>query len=156
MSPVVRLFEVFIFKWSKKIGYLNQQNAENKLVCKMGINKQYMFITERRLRKGISLKQNSFLFSCIFQIWTNCSSYRFNRSKTTDIIRKSHCIGFGLCWLLKIKQLSFSFSIPYYILNTLKYLVKGSQSKYFNSKVILMGLLSYEFTKITKERRKNS
>ena len=60
--------------------------------------------------------------------------------------------GFRFCWLLKIKQLPFLFSIPHSILNFLKNLVKGYQSQFFNNQIILMGLHSYEFTKIIKER----
>lgn len=64
LSPLVS-FSVCIFKkWSKKIRCISQQNAENKLVCKMNIRKQYMFIIEKeKFKKGTSLKQDSFLFS---------------------------------------------------------------------------------------------
>ena len=131
LSPLVNCVCVCVFKWNKKIGCLNQQNAENKLVCKMGINKHiFLLLGKKVLKKGTSLKQDSFVlgFLLFTKYGKTVAATDLTEVKQMMLLGSHKCTGFRLCWLLKIKQLPLLFSIPYYILNTLKYLKDPNQN----------------------------
>lgn len=81
-----------------------------------------MFIIGKEIfKKEIRLKQDRFFFFPKYG-----KTIEITEVKQLVLLGSRTCVGFALCWLLKIKQLSFLFPIPCYILSAFKQLVKGS------------------------------
>lgn len=106
----------------------------------MGINYQYIYYWKKVFKKGTTLKQDSFLL--FTKYGKTVAAPDLTEVKQMMLLGSHKSTGFRFCWLLKIKQLPFLFSIPHYILNSLKNLVKGYQSEFCNNQIILTGFLN--------------